>query len=127
MTTKQATISVSALAEIKRKALRRRAWFKVLDGTERAIVSLTIRCVERIQSPKLAKIVTAIVTKLKDAMTSQVERLKETVGCSLARKLSFIAQSWGYILASKWVWDSGFSQYLAVMHMNTPGMFKTEI
>jgi len=123
----QAVIQIKELVEVRRKALRRRAWYRILDGAERAIVSLTIRCVEKIRSPKLAEIVTAIVTKLKDAMTSHVEKLKETVGRSLARKLSFIAQSWGYIMASKWVWDSGFSQYLAVMHMNTPRMFKTEI
>jgi len=123
----QAVIQISELVEIRRKALRRRAWYKILDRAERAIVSLTIRCVVKIKSAKLAEIVTAIVTKLKDAMTSQVEKLKETVGRSLAQKLSLIAQSWGYRLASKWVEDSGFSQYLAVMHINTPGMFKTEI
>jgi len=123
----QTIIQIGELVEIRKKALRQRAWYKILDGAERAIVSLTIRCVEKIRSPKLAEIVTAIVTKLRAAMTSQVEKLKETVGRPLARKLSLIAQSWGYILASKWAWDSGFSQYLAVMHMNTPRMFKTEI
>lgn len=118
------TISVSALAEIKKKALRRRAWFKVLDETERAIVSLTIRCVERIKSPKLANIVTAIVTKLMDAMASQVERLKETVGRSLAQNLAKIALAWGNSSAKSWVEDQNFIQYLVIMRINTPRMFQ---
>jgi dolichol kinase len=124
MTAKQITISVGALAEIKKKALRRRAWFKVLDGMERAIVSLTIRCVESIKSPKLANIVTAIVTKLIDAMTSQVEKLKETVGSSLVRNLAKIALAWGNFSAKSWVEDKSFIQYLVIMRINTPKMFQ---
>jgi hypothetical protein len=124
MTMGQLSISVSALAEIKRKALRRRTWFKVLDGAERAIISLTIRCVERIRSPKLAKIVTAIVTKLRDAMTSQVEKLKETIGRSLAQKLAKIALAWGNLSAKLWVEDQSFIQYLVIMQINTPKMFQ---
>lgn len=122
MTTHQETISVSALAKIKRKALRQKAWFKVLDRSERAIVSLTIRCVEIIKSLKLAKIVTAILAKLKDAMTSQVEKLRKTLGRSLAQNLAKIALAWGYSSAKRWVGDQGFMHYLVIMRINTSGM-----
>ena len=119
----QAIIQISELVKIRRKALRRRAWYKILDRAERAIVSLTIRCVERIRSPKLAEIVTAIATKLKDAMTSQVEKLKKTVGRSLAQNLAKIVLAWGHSSAKRWVKDQGFIQYLVIMHINTPRMW----
>lgn len=113
------SIPVDKLVEIRRKAMRRRMWFRVLDRAERAIVSLTIQCVKRIQSPKLAKIVTTIVAKLRQAMKSRVKQLVETVGRSLAQKLSRIAQAWGNKCAILWVKDPGFIQFLAVTQMNT--------
>lgn len=119
----QAIIQISELMKIRRKALRRRAWYKILNRAEQAILSLTIRCVGRIRSPKLAEIVTAIATKLKDAMTSQVEKLKKTVGRSLAQNLAKIVLAWGNSSAKRWVKDQGFIQYLAIMHINTPRMW----
>jgi len=124
MRTNYTLIPVKILENIRRKALRQRAWFKVLNRTERAIISLTIRCVERVKSPKLARIITAIIAKLKEAMESKVKRLMETVGCALAQKISRIAQKWGNILAFRWARDSGFIQYLTVMQVNTPRMFQ---
>ncbi len=112
------------LAEIRKKALRHGAWFKVLDRTERAILSLTIRCVERIKSPRLAEIVRTILIKLRDAMKGKVERIMETTGCQLAQKLSQVAQSWGNMSAQGWAKDLNFIQYLAITLMNTPAMFR---
>jgi len=54
------------LVSVRRVAMRRRVWFKVLSRMERAVVSLTIRCVDRIRSVELAMIVKAIVDKLKN-------------------------------------------------------------
>ncbi|MGC9346350.1 MAG: hypothetical protein ACP5ER_06140 [Candidatus Bathyarchaeales archaeon] len=108
------------LVSIRRMAMRRRVWFRVLDRAERAIVSLTIRCVERIRSVRLAMIVKAIVDKLKLAVKGRVERLMETVGSSLARKIGEIAVSWGNVEALKWASDKGFIRYVTVMEMNRP-------
>jgi len=117
--------SVSELIKIRRKAMRLRTWFKVLDGTERAIVILTIRCVERVKSPKLAKIVMAIVTKLTNAMKGQMERLIDTFGRPLAQKLSRVAMAWGNRSAALWAEDLGFIQYLVTIQMNMPRTFQT--
>jgi glycosyltransferase involved in cell wall biosynthesis len=111
------------LVSIKRKALRKRVWFRVLNREERGIFSLTIRCVERIRSVKLAKIVKAIVDKLEGAVKGRVERLMETVGRQLARKLSEIAEGWGNESAESWAGDRGFTRFLAVSYMNTPGLY----
>jgi len=112
------------LAEIRNKALRHGAWFRVLDRTERAILSLTIRCVKRIKSPRLAEIVRAILSKLRDAMKGRVERIMETTGRQLAQKLSQVARSWGNRSAQGWAEDPNFMKYLTIMLMNTPAMFR---
>lgn len=44
------TVSVCGLFRVKQKALRKKAWFKVLDKKERIITNLTIGCVKRIRS-----------------------------------------------------------------------------
>ena len=123
--TPDTSIPVDKLVEIRSKAIRRRMWFKILDRGERAIVSLTIRCVKKIQSPKLAKIVTTIVAKLREAMKSRVKQMAETVGRSLAQKLSRIAQAWGNKCAIIWAEDPGFIQFLAIMQINTLMRFQT--
>ncbi len=108
------------LVSVRRLAMRRRVWFKVLSRMERAVVSLTIRCVDRIRSAKLAMIVKAIVDKLNEAVRSRVERLMGSVGSSLARAIAEIAVSWGNLEAVKWAIDRGFIRYVTVMEMNRP-------
>jgi len=112
------------LVSVRRLAMRRRVWFKVLSRMERAVVSLTIRCVEEVRSVKLAMIVKAIVDKLKLAVEGGVERLMDTVGRLLAQKLSGIAVGWGNESACRWVEDCGFIQFLTVNYMNTPSLYR---
>ena len=113
------------LAKIKAKAMRRGVWFRVLTRAERGQMELTMRIVKRIRSLFLAKVVTSIVEKLLDAMESRVSRLMREVGPALVQKLSGIAQKWGNESAAHWTADSGFRQYLTVMYVNTPSMFKS--
>ena len=113
-------ISVGRLVKERRRALRKRVWFKALSRDERSIVDLTIRCVDRVRSARLAKIVTAILIKLKLATESTVKRLVRTVGRSMAQKVSRIAQGWGNRSAAEWPEDRGFIQYLAIMSLNKP-------
>lgn len=117
-------VTLDMLVSIRRVAMRKRVWFSVLGQVERAIVNLTIRCVEKIRSIKLAMIVKAIVDKLKLAVRSRVERLMETVGSSLAQKLSGVAVSWGNKSASRWVEDYGFIRFLTVNYVNTPSLYR---
>ena len=116
--------SRSGLALIKRRAMRKRVWLKVLDRVERIILDLTIKCVARVRSPKLTGIVAIIIDKLVNAVKSRLRILMEEVGRPLARKLSRIAQNWGSVSATRWAEDHDFIQYLTVMCMNTPAMFK---
>ncbi len=116
------SITVMQLVEIQRKAMRRRVWFKVLERTERAILQLTILCVNRIRSPKLTKIVKDIVVKLKEAMKGRVKKLTK-LGRKLALDLSQIALNWGNVSAIQWPKNQDFIQYLTVIHINAPRHF----
>ena len=112
------------LIRVRARALRRGVWFRALTGAERAVVDLTTRVVERVRSHLLAKVLTSVVKKLLDAMEGEAARLMRTVGRSLARRLSGIARGWGNRSAVRWAEEAGFMQYLSIMHMNTPAIFK---
>ena len=106
--------SVGMLVEVKKLALRRGVWFKSLSRVERGVIDLTVKCVDVIKSGKLAKVVAAIIDKLRFAMESTVERTVRAVGLPLARKISSIAVSWGNYLAVRWADDLRFARYLAL-------------
>lgn len=117
-------ISANKLLNIKRKALRRKVWFKGLDREERMIVSLTIRCVKKVRSILLVKIMTRIMTKLVNAMKTEIVKFVESAGSSLARKKADIAVSWGNSQAKEWASDTRFARYLAIMKLNILRIFK---
>ena len=110
--------SVGFISVIKKCALRRGIWFRVLSRVERGVLDLTARYVDCIRSTQLAKVVTAILEKLKLASESVVDRLVRTVGFSLAQKISAIAVGLGNSLAVRWAVDAEFARYLAVAHLN---------
>jgi hypothetical protein len=112
------------LANMRAKAIRRGVWFKVLSKAERAYIELTMRIVDAVRSHLLARVLTSITRKLLDAMRGRVLRGMEEIGRPFARKLSQIAQNWGNMSAIKWAKHYGFIQYLTVIYMNTPTMFK---
>ena len=118
--------SRSELALIKWRSMRRKVWFGGLDRVERAIINLTIECIERVRSIKLERIISTIVNKLTDAMKSALEKLTEDIGRPLAQKLSRIAWNWGNKSAVQWAEDHVFIQYLTVMQMGVLRIFKTQ-
>ena len=111
------------LVSVRRSAVRRGVWFRVLSRVERGVVDLTIRCVDRVRSPTLAGVIGRVLAKLADAMRGRVERLMETVGCPLAARLSEFARAWGHRDAWKWACDAGFIRYLTVLRMNNSFYF----
>lgn len=111
-----------ALARLRLKALRRGVWFRDLKQSERKLLSLTIRVVERVRSFMLARLVSQIVSKLCEAMESRIFRFMRTKGRSLAERISKIAEAWGNRAAKFWANDRGFIQYLTVSNLSS---FKT--
>jgi len=117
-------LRIDELAKIRLMAIRNGFWFKVLNRLERGLMTLALKVVKEIHSKVLAKALHSIVTKLLGALESKVSLLMRQVGASLVRKLSLIAQKWGNIFARNWPADQSFVRFLAVMHLNSPKMFK---
>ncbi len=109
------------LAKLKRKAMRRRCWYRELKHNERMLLDLTIRVVEKVQSFILAKIVSRLVSKLCEAMESRFYRLVRTAGLRMVEGLCEIAISWGYRAAKSWRTDRGFMQFLVVNNLRVIG------
>jgi hypothetical protein len=102
------------LVRLRRRALRRGVWFRVLSRIERSLVDLAIAAVSRVHSLVLARSLAFVVEKLSGFFGSGVLRRVQAVGFPLARRLSGIAQGWGNVSAGCWAWDFGFARFLTV-------------
>lgn len=78
------------------------------------MVDLAIRCVDVVRSSMLAGMLRSVVEKLMDAMKSKVEK----IGWSSARKIAYLAVSWGNNEALNCAFDSSFAKYIVIMHIN---------
>jgi len=107
------------LKKIKSRALRNRTWYKTLSRMERAIIDLTIKCVEKIRSPVLAQAVSMIISKLLRTLKEEFMTEAEKAGREIVQKLSVIAQSWGNKTCFLWKRDKGFIKFLGVNALNT--------
>jgi hypothetical protein len=105
--------------KLRREALRRRVWFRVLNSTERALLYLVPRCMKTPKNATLIDVLAKIIVKIKDALKSPIADLVNQVGRSLALRLSRIAQDWGHKTAGEWASDEGFARYLAMRHLNS--------
>lgn len=114
------------LEKIKKRALRRGIWFKVLSKIERIQVDLTIKVVKVVKSIILSKVLHSIVKKLLNAMESRVTRLMKEVGRTLVRKISEIGVKLGCKSAKSWINDEGFIKFSTIMYMNTPKLYKVQ-
>jgi hypothetical protein len=76
-----------------------------------------VQCVDKIKSRKLAKLLTAIMGKLRSALESTVERLVRAIGIPLAEKNSCMAVGWGNVSAKSWASDLSFAAFLVAIHM----------
>jgi hypothetical protein len=108
--------------KIKARAFRHRVWFKVLSRAERAIIDLTVKCVERVRSPVLAAIVSSIVGKVLKILKSGFLEKVNRVGSAIAEKVCGVAEGWGNENASSWKHDSGFIRFLGVNAIATLGV-----
>ena len=117
-------LDLSYLLGIRRKAIRSGIWFKALTKSERAILDLIPRCVDKLRSPKLIDIVAKIIVKVKNALKSPVISLMEQIGRPLAKRLSRIAQRWGNKTAKEWAEDQSFIRYLTITKMNDIPAFR---
>jgi len=104
--------------KIKVRALRRRVWFRVLSRVERAIVDLTIRCVERVRSHSLEETLFNIVKKIWKTLEPEFLEKAEKIGREIARKFCSLASEWGNPTASTWTHDLNYVRFLGVNALN---------
>lgn len=119
--TKPFPLTRESLAKLRQKARRKGAWFRDLKPTERRLLDLTIRVVQKVRSFMLAKIVSRLVQTLQKAMESHIVRLIRIEGPKMAKQISEIASAWGYRAAKKWSNDKGFMQYLVINNSGIQG------
>lgn len=105
--------------QIKTRSLRQRVWFNTLSKVERAIVDLTIKCVERVRSNILARTVSTIVKKLLKCLDEGFMTRAEKVGYAIAEKICTLGESWGNETCSTWKYEKSFSRFLGVNALNT--------
>ena len=106
------------LSRLRRRALRRGVWVRVLDGVERGILSLTCRLVDRVESEVLGVVLVGIVDKLREAMKSEFVRLMEIFGLDRVREIVRLALKWGNESSVDWARDLGFVRYLTILKVN---------
>jgi hypothetical protein len=118
--TNHAFLSRLNLVKLKKKALRRGIWYRVLKKIERSLIDLVITTVNKVQSNTLAKSLTLILNKLSDIIETNIQHQIQTIGLPQAKKLSQIAQNWGNKSAVKWATDTKYARYLAICNLATP-------
>lgn len=111
-------IAKQDLLMFKKRALRLNLWFRVLSRTERAIVDLTLKCVERIRSPILETAVCSITDKVLRALECGFLSKAEEIGHVIAREMCRIAEKWGNKEALEWKLDVNFVRFLGVITLN---------
>ena len=121
----------SFLSKLKKKSIRvNNSWFRLISLDKRRFIEAVIQTVDKIQSSLLLKILTPLAEKLLRALggirglIGNLEFGMQNFGCSLAKRVSLIAQKWGNTQAEKWSRDGGFIRFLAVIDMNDLPMFK---
>lgn len=118
------TLTRRDLIILKSRALKRGAWFRTLGRVERALVDVAIRIVRHVRSPVLYKALISVVKKLENILEDRISCAVRTVGFPCAQRLSLLAQKWGNKPAKEWMSDLSFARFIAIMHINTPALFR---
>lgn len=106
------------LLKVKTRALRLNVWFRVLSRTERAIVDLTLKCVERIRSHILEATISGIIDKIIKALECRFLVNVENIGRKMANQVCEIAEKWGNKGAFAWKLDRDFIIFLGINAVN---------
>lgn len=105
--------------KIKSKARKSGIWYETLSKTERAIIDLTIKCVEKVRSPTLTKTIRKIIGKITQTLEKSFTQKAQEIGSSLAKQIVGIAQKWGNKKAPNWEREAKFVNFLGIIALNT--------
>jgi len=96
-----------------------RMWFRALDRVERAIIDLTIKCVEKVRSSVLAGTISAIVGKILQCLEEGFMIRAERVGHEIVDRLCALGERWGNQACVAWKCEKCFIRFLGVNALNT--------
>jgi len=100
--------------------MRHGVWYKALSQVERALLDLTVKVVDRVESVVLGVELVKILVKLRNAAKGGFIRRMEEYGVLQARRISSKAVEWGHKIAASWSTNIGFIRYLTIMDVNKP-------
>jgi hypothetical protein len=112
-------LTKQGLIKLKSRACKNGAWYEILSRTERAIVDLTIKCVEKIRSPILARTINGIISKLAQTLQKTFIEKAHEIGTEISKRIVEIAQEWGNKNSSEWETDDNFIRFLGLTALNT--------
>jgi hypothetical protein len=115
-------LNKSFLLKIKRKALRLKIWYR-LNNIERAIIDLTIKCVDKVKSIKLKNVILKILNKIKEAIENDFLNKIYENGLKEIIKIIKIAYSWGNKNSLNWIKDKNFIFYLGIKNIYIPNIW----
>lgn len=107
------------LSRVKSKARRHGVWYEAITGIERSIIDLTIKCVETVRSPILARAITRIVSKITKVLQQDFMSKAQEIGTDLAKQIAYVARKWGNRKSLYWEHDTRFIKFLGVTVLNT--------
>jgi hypothetical protein len=110
----------SFLRRVRREALKKRVWFRVLDRVECGIFNLVVSVLERVESTVLGSVLVRIIAKIRDAMKGDFVKMFEKVGIKRAYEFAGYASMWGYGKTYNWLDNHDFARYLTVQEFYTP-------
>jgi len=93
-------------------------WFRALSKIERAIVDLTIKCVETIRSNVLTATISLIVAKILNSLEEIFMVRVEKVGRVIAKTISAFGEQWGNKSCAVWKNDEFFIRFLGITALN---------
>lgn len=108
------------LLKIRRRAIRKRVYYRALDRLERGILELSSRLLDSAQSVVLLQQLFEIVMKLDEALKGRFQQHMECFGVRRVTEIIMQAVKFGYKDAVGWLRDPGFVKYLTVMDFNSP-------
>jgi hypothetical protein len=112
-------LTSEGLSKVKSKARKNGVWYKALTRAERAIIDLTIKCVEQVRSPILARAISKILSKITETLQQGFMSKAQEIGNGLAKQIAHIARKWGNKKSPQWEHETEFIKFLGVMSLNT--------
>lgn len=113
------TITIKKIKAVRRMALRKRIWYKNLDYLERGIVNLSIKLVENIKSPLLARTIAEIIINIQKFFNDEFIVQVRNYGYNKMREVIHIAERLGCKEAFGWACE-GYARFLTLNNMYSP-------